>query len=518
MSLYLKYRPKDFKNLVGQDHIKHTILGALKGNVLAHAYLFYGPRGTGKTTVARLIAKAINCLSPLDDHAPCNTCDMCTMANNNTLVDLIEIDAASNRSIDDIRDLREKVQFSPNMARAKIYIIDEVHMLTKEAFNALLKTLEEPPENVYFILATTESHKVPETIISRCQQFAFQRIPLESLIQRLEFIAKEEGISIERDAIRLIAQASEGGLRDAIGLLDQLRGDEDITEEYVRENLGLVGDIILREFFEAILQQQTLQALQILSQIVTEGQSLTQFSKEFLLLAREEMLKTIQEGGNANSIVRIIEIFSQASRNIKNAIILSLPLEIAIIEACETEEQPSQKTASSHSEEPKKAGFFGFGKSEQTTEQTKEESPKEQPVSKPASPPPEKREKKELPPSNDATTLLPELSLEIIQQKWNLVADVIPTSLVRIAFKSSNPLKVVGKKITITSTSESYLNRISDSRGTGELIMAFEKIFGQRVEIATEMMEVTLEPLIKASTPPPQGKTLSDMAKEVFGD
>ena len=181
MSLYLKYRPQDFQSVVGQDHVVKTVQNALKRDSINHAYLFSGPRGTGKTSMARIIAKALNCTNIKDKIEPCNQCSICESINNGRLVDMIEIDAASNRGIDEIRELREKIVFAPSQARTKVYIIDEVHMLTKEAFNALLKTLEEPPEHAYFILATTEAHKIPETIISRCQQFTFKRIGIEIL-------------------------------------------------------------------------------------------------------------------------------------------------------------------------------------------------------------------------------------------------------------------------------------------------------------------------------------------------
>ena len=221
MSLYLTYRPDTFEHLVGQDHIVQTLKNALKEKRIAHAYLFCGPRGTGKTSAARLLAKAINCTSPDSNGGPCNTCDICNAMSANRLTDVIEIDAASNRGIDEIRDLKEKIKFTPNVAKFKVYIIDEVHMLSKEAFNALLKTLEEPPPHAYFILATTESYKVPETIISRCQRFDFHRVGIATLTSRLHFIAEKEHIECEEKALECIALRANGGLRDAIGLFEQ---------------------------------------------------------------------------------------------------------------------------------------------------------------------------------------------------------------------------------------------------------------------------------------------------------
>ena len=246
MSLYRKYRPQTFAHLVGQDHVSQTLLSALRLGRVSHAYLFTGPRGTGKTSTARLVAKALNCLDE-SSVEPCNACEICMEIADGRLIDIIEIDAASNRGIDEMRDLREKIHFAPTRAKLKVYIIDEVHMLTKEAFNALLKTLEEPPEHVYFVLATTEVHKIPETILSRCQRFDFQRIPVKVLVDRLSFIAQEEKIEVEEKALEMIAHHAEGGLRDAIGLLEQMAADGSLTVERVSTVLGIGGCEIKRD-------------------------------------------------------------------------------------------------------------------------------------------------------------------------------------------------------------------------------------------------------------------------------
>jgi len=231
MSLFLKYRPQTFSDLVGQEAVRRTLQNALKAERPSHAYLFTGSRGTGKTSTARIFAKGLNCEN-LQDGDPCGVCRFCTGTADGTLIDVIEIDAASNRGIDEIRDLREKINFAPNVARRKVYIIDEVHMMTKEAFNALLKTLEEPPDHAFFCLATTEMHKVPETIRSRCQTFSFQRFTLTQLTDRLAYISEKESINAETEGLDIISRKAEGGLRDAISLLEQVAAE---TENQVTQ-------------------------------------------------------------------------------------------------------------------------------------------------------------------------------------------------------------------------------------------------------------------------------------------
>ncbi len=221
-ALYRKYRPKGWAEVIGQEHIVQTLKNAIAADRVGHAYLFAGPRGTGKTTLARLLAKAVNCLAEDPKARPCNQCDNCKAVNENRFMDLIEIDAASNTSVDDVRDLRDKINFSPSQGKYKIYIIDEVHMLSTAAFNALLKTLEEPPPHAIFVLATTEIHKIPATVLSRCQRHEFRRVPVDEMIGQLKTIAKAEKIQADDEALSVIARQAGGGLRDAISLLDQL--------------------------------------------------------------------------------------------------------------------------------------------------------------------------------------------------------------------------------------------------------------------------------------------------------
>lgn len=242
--LYRKYRAQDFDQLIGQDHITKLLKNAVKTGQIAQAYLFVGSRGTGKTSTARILSKAVNCLQPKEDGNPCNECEVCKAISNGSLLDLIEIDAASNRGIDQIRELKEKIEFSPSEGKYKVYIIDEVHMLTTEAFNALLKTLEEPPAHVIFILATTDVHKLPPTILSRCQRYDFRLGTDEEIKNVLSDVAKKEDLKIDDKAMALLVQNAKGSYRDALSLLDvvysgQEKGKKEITEEEVRKILGL---------------------------------------------------------------------------------------------------------------------------------------------------------------------------------------------------------------------------------------------------------------------------------------
>ncbi|ONG72137.1 DNA polymerase III subunit gamma/tau [Bacillus cereus] len=271
-ALYRKYRPSSFGELIGQNHIKQTLLNALKSNKFTHAYMLTGPRGTGKTSIGKLFAKAINC-EQLVNGEPCNNCDQCKQIMNNSHPDILEIDAASNNGVEQIRDIREQVTYAPSVGKYKVYIIDEVHMLSIGAFNALLKTLEEPPKNVVFILATTDIHKVPVTIISRCQRFDFRRIGQKDLIERMKFVASNEELQIEEEALQLISMLAQGGMRDALSLLDQTVAfaSGEITKNDVSEVVGRISIEKIEMCVQYLLMRNTTEILSLVNEVILNG-------------------------------------------------------------------------------------------------------------------------------------------------------------------------------------------------------------------------------------------------------
>ena len=359
---YRKYRPKNFSEFIGQEHIVKTLTNAIANDMISHAYLFSGPRGTGKTTLARIFAKAVNCQNrKKGEYEPCNKCSSCVEISEGRSIDLIEIDAASHRGIDEVRELREGIRFVPSKSKYKVYIIDEAHQITRDAANALLKTLEEPPPFVIFILATTEVHKMIPTILSRCQRFDFRKLKVPEILKKLRMISEKERIKIKKEALELIALNSEGSMRDAESLLDQvfaLFGEKEIEAKDIKELLGIVETKTVQEFTDFLLEKKIKEAIEFLNSLIERGIDLKEFTKTELKYLRQIMVfKIMGEKGNPyligltneeiqklkehslkideKGLERALSLFLDAQNKIRFSPIPQLPLELAIIEFCE---------------------------------------------------------------------------------------------------------------------------------------------------------------------------------------
>ena len=364
-ALYRKFRPDNFDDVKGQDHIVTTLTNQIKHNRIGHAYLFCGTRGTGKTTVAKILAKAVNCQHPVNG-SPCGECEMCKAIQAGTSMNVIEIDAASNNGVDNIREIREEVAYRPTEGNYKVYIIDEVHMLSTGAFNALLKTLEEPPSYVIFILATTEAHKIPITILSRCQRYDFHRITIDTIAARLDELLKIEGVEAEEKAVRYVAKAGDGSMRDALSLLDQCIAfylGQTLTYDKVLEVLGAVDTEVFSKLLRKVLQGDVTGAIRTLEDLIIGGRELGQFVGDFtwymrnLLLVKtsenpeeaidvsSENLKLLREESemvDVETLMRYIRIFSDLSSQIRYSTQKRVLVEIALIKLCRPQMEQDQ--------------------------------------------------------------------------------------------------------------------------------------------------------------------------------
>jgi DNA polymerase-3 subunit gamma/tau len=338
-SLYRKWRSQQFSQVVGQEYIVRTLQNAVATNQIAHAYLFAGPRGVGKTTLARIFSKAVNCQSPQTGE-PDNSCDNCQRISKGTSLDVMEIDGASNRGIDQIRQLREEVNFMPAEVRYKVYIIDEVHMLTNEAFNALLKTLEEPPKHVIFIFATTEAHKVPTTVISRCQAFEFKNHLPEQIEKHLAKISQAEGIQANERVLRAIARRARGGMRDAIVMLEQLasfKGEQGIDEHDLYEIMGLASEETVHQFLNALLRKESRTALEVISSLAERGKDLELFVDELLSQSRDSLILVLDNQqapvkANAATLLQLSSKLLELKRELSRAWEKRILLEVKALE------------------------------------------------------------------------------------------------------------------------------------------------------------------------------------------
>ncbi len=469
---YRKWRPQSLAEFVGQEHVTHTLLNALATERVSHAYLFCGPRGTGKTTTARNLAKAINCLTN-GKGEPCNKCSMCLAITEGRALDVIEVDAASNRGIDEIRNLREKVNYAPNEARRKVYIIDEVHMLTKEASNALLKTLEEPPPHVVFILATTEAHKLLPTILSRCQRFDFHRYSLADMMTVLSRVCEGEGIHIDAEGLKLIARAATGSLRDALNLLQQANtfyGSE-INLAQVQAMLGISGDQRAKEVVKHIVNQDITAGVTTINNVNSDGLDLRQFHRELveylrlLLLVKTgssdsieltaEDLKELKELAAKASlpvILKAVKRFGQLELSLDNY--STLPLELALVDCTIAETEEKKEHVQTHYYEPlprKTTPAVQPPPPRPKTTAPPEKRAREQAVAKPIAtekPAPSTTPKAETGPAAIGNII------EQLQQQWSKMISNAPDGLSKTPaaalLRSARPISIENDTLTVS--------------------------------------------------------------------
>lgn len=359
-SLYRKYRPRTFDEVIGQEHITHTLQNQIQNNHIGHAYLFTGTRGTGKTSVAKIFARAVNCLSPKNG-SPCNECESCKLLQKESDINVIEMDAASNNTVDDVREIREKVKFTPVGVKYKVYIIDEVHMLSTPAFNALLKTLEEPPEHIIFILATTEVHKLPQTILSRCVRFDFHLVPVSTLVKHLKMVFDKENISYDEESLKLIATAGEGSVRDTLSIADSIAAycQGKITKEDTLSILGTTDFELMLDFFEKLREKEIGGILSLIDKIEKEGKNLAVFAKDISKHARDLLIakscddsneilnlpddiyaryKTQADAFDQKDLIRYMQVFSGAENELRYTLSVRLLLETTCLTALSGED------------------------------------------------------------------------------------------------------------------------------------------------------------------------------------
>lgn len=493
MSLYRTYRPKTFADVTGQEHVVTTLENAVMQGKLAHAYLFAGTRGTGKTSIARILAKAM-LTAGVADAALKRHIEEAT--DDGSLVDCTEIDAASNRGIDDIRSLLEKIQFTPVVASAKVYIIDEVHMLTKEAFNALLKTLEEPPSYAFFILATTELHKIPATIQSRCQRFQFRQIKEEDIVRRLQYIADQEHISVERPALRAIAHHVQGGMRDAISLLDQLRSLPDITLADVQERIGESGHEYVEQLLAAIDTRDVGTIMDLSRTMEERAAPFETVIRILLTAARERLRDAAQSGGDVTAALRMIDSLLNAAKDIRIAPVPALVFESALLSLLSpnSPQPPTPHTHTPPPQAPKPAPTKP--KHDEPTPTTPERPPQSTPTPMAS--------------VDAATVIAPECTLEAVTAAWPGIVARVEPPFVRMSLKNGQPTAVDGDTITIRFASAFHRDKASSAEGGRSLQEGIEHVFKHPLKLR---FVVDAETRI---TTPSGDVNLAEAALEVF--
>jgi len=501
-SLYRKWRPIHWDQVIGQEHVVQTLRNAVTADRVAHAYLFAGPRGTGKTTTARILAKAVNCLDKDLANRPCNKCAHCQAVNQGRFLDLIEIDAASNTSVDDVRDLRDKINFSPNQGRYKVYIIDEVHMLSTAAFNALLKTLEEPPKHAIFVLATTEVHKIPATVLSRCQRHEFRRIPVKEIIENLKMLAEEEKIQAEPEALNLVARQATGSMRDAISLLDQLASaGKSITLQLAQDVLGTATSQAVLDLIEAMLKRQSAQGLEAIHRSLDSGSDPRQFARQIVDYLRSLLLVALGNAAQVDAtpevrnqmarhaqaltvveLLRIIQAFNTAATETRSSWQPALPLEMAFVEAISLDSATTEnRTTSAAPAEP----------SSQTT------SPNPS-ASKPTNSPSAMKEVRPAPAEPREMTPEDAITSQRLDKSWNLVlAQLRGQNSSLYALVNSVKSRVLkGNTLTLGLSGDALKTRLEDPTKLELLQRVLKQVLGKEIYVQVILTSGT------KSTPP----------------
>jgi DNA polymerase-3 subunit gamma/tau len=541
-ALYLKYRPQTFEEVVGQEPITRTLRNALRQGRIRHAYLFTGPRGTGKTTTARLLAKAVNCLAP-EDERPCNVCSICVAINEGRLLDLIEIDAASNRGIDEIRDIREKVGFRPNEGRFKVYVLDEAHMLTEAAFNALLKTLEEPPPHVIFTLVTTDPHKIPATITSRCQRFDFRRVPLKAIVDRLSYIAQQEGVNVEPAALEMIAQQGTGALRDAISLLDQLTsfGDE-ITFQQVQMVLGTVAGEAASKLVGCLAHGDVANGLDVINRTVSDGADPRQFGREIveylrgLLLIKEgtgtRLLNATAEQASemeglatemsVEQLLQAIRLFNEAATDLRRGLqtIPQLPLEMALVECTLAPGTPRSGGQPITRPDPAPSATTVPPADRPRPETRRADEPAAPPVAPTSQGEPSASVRPE--PVSEPQVRAGTVTLQQVEQAWNQVLQAVRqrNPAAEGALRSGcKPVEVNGDEIVVTFPYPFLREKLGDPERRMEIQEAISEVLGIRCRaklvLASEYTPAPPGKAVEATPSPPRPKTNERVPDEI---
>ena len=535
-TLYRKYRPQTFADVVGQKHIVTTLTNALALGRVGQAYLFTGPRGTGKTTLARLFAKAVNC-SQRKGSEPCNTCEHCLLMTDGRSLDVIEIDAASNNGVDNIRELKETVALPPTLGSHKIYIIDEVHMLSTGAFNALLKTLEEPPLHVIFILATTALHKVPDTIVSRCQRFDLSRFPVKSIIGKLEKIAKAEKLKIDAGALEMIALTAEGGMRDAESLLMQIISLEasPITEEKVIEVLGTTKKDNIVTLLRLIGESELYPSLNFVTKLSLDGTDLSIFCGVFLHYLRDLLLvsaniergledidsfteeqkndmRTLAHMFSPDDVVRMLEYIQIAQIGSKVSVIPELPLQIALVKII------SQNAPVTHAQGEKKSVPTSQKETPSVQESTKKEARKEATLS--VSLPKPKEEQISLHHTEVPNKTIEEtesnISLSTIVSEWNAILNTAKklNASLSLALSTAHPVQSTNNIITIAVKYPFHKERLDEKANQLTLATAFDTILKSKMKIKIIVEGVSFT---ENKTETVEKNPLIDQAMEMLG-